>query len=135
MAIEAGPDEDIVSDRHGRNVEIERRQGERDKEKAQCNGRYFYCQKTYHGQYRKFVATSYKKFQVAIAHAKMCRPRIGKTLKSPRSTQGMTSDGSFLFGRASHVESEVASLLLNIGYELRKHNSMSSNLLHHLSTP
>ena len=83
----------------------------------------------------KFVATSYKKFQVAIAHAKMCRPRIGKTLKSPRSTQGMTSDGSFLFGRASHVESEVASLLLNIGYELRKHNSMSSNLLHHLSTP
>ena len=31
MAIEAEPDEDIVSDRHGRNIESEKRERERER--------------------------------------------------------------------------------------------------------
>ena len=54
MAIEAEPDEDIVSDRHGRNIGSENREREREREKAKYN----YCLKTFHGQYRKIATTS-----------------------------------------------------------------------------
>ena len=117
MAIEAEPDEDIVSDRHGRNIESEKR--EREREKAKYYRQFYLRHFTDNtGKLRPLL----KNLSGSYA-CKKCRPPSGMALSSPRSTQGMTSDGSFLFVRASHV----VGLPLHKDHDLRKFHSMFSN--------